>query len=159
METSALVQAILGLIEAHVGYSQQARADVEAALGRVMSRNTEVGAALPLALTGDTKRAEKLAAGLAKNFPLDTGVQRYYLPTTRAAIALVHKNPARTVELLRPMIPYELGAMTNLDPIYLRGQAFLTLHDRAFILGSSQLRVFRLGRVGHRQVIGGFGER
>jgi len=129
METSALVQAILGLIEAHVGYSQQARADVEAALGRVMSRNTEVEAALPLALTGDTKRAEKLAAELAKNFPLDTGVQHYYLPTTRAAITLVHKNPARTVEFLRPMIPYEFGAMTNLDPIYLRGQAFLTLHD------------------------------
>jgi eukaryotic-like serine/threonine-protein kinase len=41
-------------------------------------------AALALARAGDTAGAEKLAAELDKTFPLDTLVQRYWLPTIRA---------------------------------------------------------------------------
>jgi len=148
METSANVQVILGTNEAYVGYSQQARADAEAGVGRVMNRDIEVDAALAFALTSDTRRAEKLAAELAKSFPLDTGVQHYYLPTTRAAIALAHKNPVRAVELLRPVIPYELGAMTGLDPIYLRGQAYVMLHDGTAAAAEFQKIVDHPGIVG-----------
>lgn len=60
-------------------------------------------------MAGDTEQAEKLTAELNKNFPLDTGVQRVWVPMIRAAVALSRKNPAKAIELLRVMSPYELG--------------------------------------------------
>jgi hypothetical protein len=88
-------------------------------------------AALALARAGD-RTAEKLAAELDKTFPLDTLVQRYWLPTIRAAAALQRKDPNRAVELLKLTSTIELGLATNqtkLCPVYLRGEAYLMLRD------------------------------
>ena len=81
----------------------------------------------------DTAGAEKLAAELDKTFPLDTLVQRYWLPTIRAAVALQRKDPNRAIEILRATATIELGQPTQvvvfLCPVYLRGEAYLMLHD------------------------------
>jgi hypothetical protein len=78
-------------------------------------------------------RAEKLAAELDKRFPQDTVVQRYWLPAIRAAVALQRKNPSRAVELLQAASTVELGQPKNVSvflcPVYLRGEAYLMLHD------------------------------
>jgi len=42
----------------------------------------------PPCRAGDTAGTEKLAADLDKSYPLDTLVERYWLPTIRAAVAL-----------------------------------------------------------------------
>jgi predicted Zn-dependent protease len=77
--------------------------------------------------------AERLATELDKTFPLDTLVQRYWLPTIRAGVALERKDPNRAIELLKVASTVELGAPTNLTvflcPVYLRGEAYLMLHD------------------------------
>ena len=86
-------------------------------------------AALALARAGDTAEAEKLAAELDKAFPLDTLVQKYRLPTTRAAVALRRNDPNRAIELLKVANPVELGDTGFLLPIYLRGEAYLMLRD------------------------------
>ena len=90
-------------------------------------------AALALARAGDTAGAEKLAAELHKTSPLDTLVQRYWLPTIRASVALQRKDQNQAVELLKVASPIELGEPTNLTiflcPAYLRGEAYLMLHD------------------------------
>jgi hypothetical protein len=75
-----------------------------------------------------------LAAELDKTFPLDTLVQRYWLPTIRAAVALQRKDPNQAIELLKMASTVELGEITQsttifLCPAYLRGEAFLTLRD------------------------------
>lgn len=49
-------------------------------------------AALALARAGETARAENLAAELGKTFPVDTLVQRYWLPTIRAGVAMERKD-------------------------------------------------------------------
>src|SRR6202158_1911973 len=128
VDTAASFQAFGGLMEAYLGDLQHARADADAALALPATRDAQTAAALALALAGDTEHAEKLAAELNENFPLDTGVQRVWVPTTRAAVALSHKNPAKAIELLRVMSPYELGT-PRLLPIYERGQAYLMLHN------------------------------
>src|ERR1019366_1142548 len=70
-----------------------------------------------------------------KAFPLDTLVQRYWLPTIPAAVALERKDPNRAVEVLKVASTIELsGGPTNgqlvcLCPVYLRGEAYLMLHD------------------------------
>lgn len=126
VDTAASFQAFGGLTEAYLGDLQHARADV--ALPLAANRDAQTAAALALALAGDTEHAEKLAAVLNENFPLDTGVQRMWVPTIRAAVAQSHKNPAKAIELLRVMSPYELGT-PRLLPIYERGQAYLMLHN------------------------------
>jgi hypothetical protein len=78
----------------------------------------------PLARAGDTTTAEKLADELDKTAPLDTLVQRNWLPVIRAAIALQRKE----IELLKTASEIELGE-NRLLPAYLRGEAHLMLHD------------------------------
>ncbi|MGB7554546.1 MAG: hypothetical protein WBM04_09235, partial [Candidatus Korobacteraceae bacterium] len=92
-----------------------------------------VMAALALARGGDITAAEKLAAELDKTFPLDTLVQRYWLPTIRAAVALERKDPHQAVKLLQMASAIELSepaqAIVYLCPVYLRGEAYLMLQD------------------------------
>ena len=89
---------------------------------------------MALAQAGDTASAEKLATELDKDFPVDTLVQRYWLPVIRAAIALQRKDPNRAIELLQPARGIDLAGGTNLKnaslfPVYVRGEAYLMLHD------------------------------
>ena len=128
-ETAAGYQAWAALREAEAGNREQARADAEAATRLAPNRTVRAVAALALARAGDTPAAEKLAAELDRTFPVDTLAQRYYLPTIQAAVALQRKDPNRAIELLEVAIPIELGNGGPLLPAYLRGEAYLMLHD------------------------------
>ena len=132
-ETAATYQAAAALREVESGNREQARADADAAMKLAPNRDVKAMAALALARAGDTAGAEKLVAELDKTFPLDTLVQRYWLPTIRAAVALQCKDPNRAVELLKAASTLELGQTTQatvyLGPVYLRGEAYLMLHN------------------------------
>ena len=131
-EAAATYQVAAALREVE-GNRKQALADAEAAVRLAPNRDVQAMAALALARAGDTAAAENLAAELDKTFPLDTLVQRYWQPTIRAAVALERKDPNRAVELLNLASTVELGQTTNLTvilcPAYLRGEAYLMLHD------------------------------
>jgi eukaryotic-like serine/threonine-protein kinase len=132
-ESAAAYQAAAALREVESGNREQARAEANAALKLAPNRDVRVIAALALARASDTPGAEKLAAELDKKFPLDTLVQRYWLPAIRAGVALERKDPKRAVELLNSASSIELSQPTNLTvslcPVYLRGEAYLMLHD------------------------------
>ena len=132
-DAAAAYQAAAALREVESGNREQARASANAALKLAPNRFVREVAALALARAGDTAGAEKQAAELDKTFPLDMVVQRYWLPTIRGAVALERKDPNRAVELLKVASPIELGMPTNLTiflcPAYLRGEAYLMLHD------------------------------
>jgi predicted Zn-dependent protease len=88
-----------------------------------------------LARVGDTAAAEKIAADLDKTFRLNTLVQRYWLPTIRAAVALQKKDPKRALQLLKMAGNLEFSQPTQvgviLCPAYLRGEAYLLSHEGA----------------------------
>ena len=84
------------------------------------NRDVRAMAALALTRAGDTAGAEKLAAELDKTFPLDTLIQRYWLPTIRAAVALERKDPNRAIELLKVASTIELGSATSSRYTYVR---------------------------------------
>jgi len=116
------------------GNREQALAEARAALKLAPNRDVRAMAALALARAGNTAEAEKLAAELDKSFPLGTLVQRYWLPTIRAAVALERKDPNRAIDLLKVASPIELSALTffgdlTILPAYARGEAWLMLHD------------------------------
>jgi len=132
-ETASAYQAAAALREVESGSGIQARADADAALRLAPNRDVQAMAALALARAGDTAHAEKLATDLNKAFPLDTLVQDYWLPAIRAAVALQHKDPTRAIELLKSASSIELGQPVQVNvflcPVYLRGEAYLMLHD------------------------------
>jgi DNA-binding winged helix-turn-helix (wHTH) protein/tetratricopeptide (TPR) repeat protein len=131
-EAAALYQTAEALREVELGNREQARADADAAVKMAPNRDVQVVAALVLARAGDPA-AENVATELNKAFPLDTLVQRYWLPTIRAALALQRRDPSHAIELLKVAKPIELSQPTNLTvslcPVYLRGEAYLRLHN------------------------------
>jgi DNA-binding winged helix-turn-helix (wHTH) protein/tetratricopeptide (TPR) repeat protein len=131
-EAAALYQTAAALGEVESGNRERARADAYAAVKMAPNRDVRGLAALALARAGDPG-GEKLANELDKDFPLDTLVQRYWMPTIRAAEALERKDPSRAIKLLKVAEDIELSQPTNLTvtlcPVYLRGQAYLMLRD------------------------------
>jgi len=90
----------------------------------------KVWAALTLARTGDVPRARALAEELEKNYPSNTLLKLYWLPTIKAAIELSKGNSSQSLVNLEAAAPYELGQwVANLYPAYVRGQAYLFAHD------------------------------
>jgi DNA-binding winged helix-turn-helix (wHTH) protein/tetratricopeptide (TPR) repeat protein len=115
------------LTQAYVGNPQEARADVAAGQKLTVNRLSEPWAAFALAVAGDVKGADRLTAELNRRWPLDSVVQHYWRPTIDAAIALNNHNAQRAIESLAAMGTYEMSIEGNLDPSYLRGQAYLML--------------------------------
>jgi serine/threonine protein kinase/tetratricopeptide (TPR) repeat protein len=133
-ETAAAYQAESALRDVESGNREQARADANAAVKLAPNREVRAMAALALARAGDAAGAENLADELEKTFPRDTLVQRYWLPTIRAGVALERKDPNQAIELLKVASTIELGSITMgqtifLCPVYVRGEAYLMLHD------------------------------
>ena len=141
-ETAASYQATAALREAVSGNKVQAIASAEAAVKLAPNRDVRGMAALALARAGKRQEAEELTAELDKTFPLNTMVQGYWVPTTRAASALQSQDPNQAVELLKRASAIELGQPTGLTvflcPVYLRGEAYLTLHDGGAAAGEFQ---------------------
>jgi tetratricopeptide (TPR) repeat protein len=132
-ESAATYQAAAALREVESGNIEQARSDAEAALHLAPSRAVQAMTALVLARAGDVAQAQKLADDLDKAFPLDTLIQRYWLPTIRGGVALRSSDPGGAIEKLKAANAIELGqptlATVFLCPAYVRGEAYLTLHD------------------------------
>ena len=135
-ETAAVWQSASALHEALLGNRDQARQRSVAALELASTHDTQILAALVSAHAGDTVTAEKLANEVGKAFPSDTFLHNYWLPAIRALVELERKNPAKAVELLKPALPYEFGTVSSsfcvaapLTPMYIRGEAYLQMHD------------------------------
>ena len=152
-ETAAAYQATAALHEVESGNREQARADADAALKLASNRDVLAMAALVLARAGNRVAAEKMATELDRKFPHDTLVQRYWLPTIGAAVALQRNNPNRAAELLKPAGTIELGLPTQVNiilcPAYLRGEAYLVLHDGKAAAAEFQKFIDHYGLVGN----------
>ena len=130
--------AILEVQEAEVdglfGNLADARQRTVAALELSDGSDVQGIAALVLAMTGDTSRAQSLADDLDERFPRNTLVQDNYLPAANAQLSLDRKDPAKAIQALDTAAPYELGDMDHSNagyPIYFRGQAYLAAHQGA----------------------------
>ena len=138
-ERAALFEIGAALREAFFGNPTAARQGASSALALAKDREVEYGAALALALAGNSSRAQTLADDLEKNFPEDTSVRFSYVPVLRAILAVNRGQPSRAIEVLESAAPYELGTpRSNLQgffgalyPVYVRGQAYLSAHQGA----------------------------
>jgi eukaryotic-like serine/threonine-protein kinase len=103
-------------------------------LARAPGRHVKLFAGLALAIAGDVRRAQELAAQLEQENRSNTVFKLHRLPTLQAAIALRRGNPERALTVLEAARPYELGQpspmpLGTLFVPYLSGQAFLIEHN------------------------------
>jgi tetratricopeptide (TPR) repeat protein len=118
------------LMDAEVsGQPQHVKSTVQSALAGSSAKNVQTLAALALARIGDVQAAQNLAQKLQKQYPLDSKLNGYWLPTIRAAIQLHQRDPQGAIQELTAASRYELGAhdyfFGSLYPVYVRGEAYL----------------------------------
>lgn len=138
-EAAALYLAAAAVAAGFIHKQHEAVQLADAALELSSDRSVEYGAALALALTGDSSRSEQLARDLARRFPEDISVQLSYLPALEAQIAMNRGDVLHALELLGKAGPYDLGMPRSalhanfgaMYPIYIRGEAYLAAHRAA----------------------------
>ena len=130
-ENGAVWQENAALREAAFGnFAEAKRAAAEGLQLSPTSQGVQIEAALALAMSGDTARAQSISSDLNKGLPRDTQVQSLWIPTISAQIAL-NANPAQAIQELQAATPIELGQIgfvaniSCLYPTYIRGEAYL----------------------------------
>jgi hypothetical protein len=132
-----LFQSAAAVREGFFGNAAAARHGANSALALSKERDIAYGAAFGLALAGDSVATQTLADDMEKRLPEDTSVRFNYVPVLRASVALNHHDPGKAIELLRTASSYELGEPPTsfygffgvLYPVYVRGEAYLALHQ------------------------------
>ena len=135
-EQAAIFETRPALWEAFFEDSIEAKQTATNAMALAQNREVNYGAALALALSGDSTQAEKLGNDLEKRYPEDTSVRFSYLPVIRAAVAMHHGEPFKAIDALQVSAPYEMGSprssqtgfFGSLYPVFFRGEALLAAH-------------------------------
>ena len=136
-ERTAVFEAAPAVWNALYNNKPAARKTAEAALATFEGRDDSYAAGFALALSGDPAKAEAIAGKFEKDYPEDTQVQATYIPTLRAIAALDRSDARKAIDLLEANRPYEFGVPPlafnhfygNMYPIYIRGLAYLALHQ------------------------------
>ena len=133
---------------AEAGKVIQARKAEDLALQSKLDRGRRMTLALALARSGRTDEAERLADEVSQEAPLDTAVQRYLVPTVRAAVKLQQHDPDAAIALLRETVQYDLATTDSFDrlyPAYIRGLAYLESGDGRSAVGEFQKLIYNPG--------------
>lgn len=135
-ELAAIWKLNAAIREVEFGNDREARLAVEEGLKLASTRDSQILAGVVLARARDNAGAETIAGNLEKQYPQNTELHHYWLPSIRAAIQLNRQNPSEALKVLEPAVEYELGyprpqveGASLIYPAYLRGQAFLQLHQ------------------------------
>ncbi len=129
------------LQNAEAGKAIQARNSEDEAFQSKLTQGQRMTLALSLARSGRTDEANRIADEVSQESPLDTIVQKYLVPTVRAAVKLQERDPEAAIELLRETVQYDLAYTQSFDylyPAYIRGLAYLESGD-----GRSAAREFQ----------------
>jgi tetratricopeptide (TPR) repeat protein len=137
-EPSAAIAAAEALVEAEVGNSSAAKAQLRASLAMARSRSNLGVVAVAFALAGGTAEAHAAMSEIQRRYPQDTALQSVYLPAADAALKLRVGKPAESIAELQAAKCCELGANFGFLPIYIRGQAYLSAQQ-----GAEAAREFR----------------
>src|SRR5207244_12753946 len=110
IETAAAWRMNAALREAEFDNVPRSRQEIAPALAEGPTRDVSVLAALAFSRIVDINSAERMARDLAERFPLNTAINRYWLPAIYASIEIRRDNLAKALEDLRTTSLYELGS-------------------------------------------------
>lgn len=151
LESAADCLAVAAVREAEIGAAARAHDYISRAFKLAHGRDVLALTALVTASVGDAKQAEIQSAALDKQYPSDTVMQQYWLPTIRAQMDLRQGKPLKAVEALKAAVSIEVAAPTfsvaTLYPAYVRGQAYLAAGEAARAIAEFQKLVDHSGLV------------
>ncbi len=120
--------------DALFGLQAEARHETTLALEISNDPDTRGGAAIAFAMLGDEQKSANLLASVQRDAPENHFIQSLIVAQTRAAQLLQKNQPAEAVNSLEPVRPYEFGTgprAVGVGPVFLRGLAYLKMHDGA----------------------------
>ena len=129
---AALLMAFEANEDGLTGYEAEARERAGEALKLSDARDVGTFAAAVLAMNGDIARSTAIMNELSRRFPENHHLRVVDMPLVEAASALQRNKPEDAVAALEAVRPYELGSGPNgtgFGPNYLRGLAYLKLHE------------------------------
>jgi hypothetical protein len=124
-ESAAQYSAAENLWEAAFGNCHETRATAARTLAMARGRFALSWSALALGLCGEPN-AQSIVDEMAGRFPHSSFANTYWIPMTRAADQLHHRNPAGAIHLLQAASRGETGTYASLWPAYIRGLAYLS---------------------------------
>jgi tetratricopeptide (TPR) repeat protein len=131
-ETAAYTLIVSAEINSEMGRTAVAKQESEEALKYSKNENEmALGISALIAIrAGDEKRARVLFDDLDRKYPLSTFNIGVYSPIIRTMLAISHGSSVTEVtNLMDPARPYELGAVADMLPIYVRGVSYLKVHS------------------------------
>ena len=130
---AGIMYLLEGIGDAQCGYLNEAKQKLNEGLANSQQPEVLRLAAYLSALLGDTAHSTALLDRLTREFP-DNVYQAQYLTPFVRGVQQLPKNPAQTILIFEPLRAYELGSgprADGFDTIYMRGLAYLKLHDGA----------------------------
>ena len=134
-EFAANDEVMCALLEVEVGNTALAGQHIRSALSLAPTRNIKVQAALALARSSHADSARALLRELEANNPANTLIKYYWVPAIKASISIQGGNPRAAISQLTIVAPYELSQPATLNaslymyPAYIRGEAYLAVHE------------------------------
>ena len=131
-EAAAIVLSVSAEINSEMGRTSIAKKESDRALK--LGRNEMVYGlnGLAAARGKDIQRARLLLNQMDGEHPLATFNLGIYSPILRTVIAVSRgTSPAEITHLMEPALPYELGSLADMLPIYVRGTAYLAANAPA----------------------------
>jgi len=133
-ELAAELMALEAYDEASLGYESEARQKASQAVGMSDNPDTRWEAALAYAAAGDTGKSVSLLEGAMRDAPGYHFLQAMIGNEGRAMQQLASNQAAQAVNTLEAVRNYEFGTgprSLGATPVYVRGLAYLKLHDGA----------------------------
>ncbi len=127
-EAAANALAISAEINSEMGRAGWAKKESEGAL-RLGKNEIVLGlAALIASRAGDVKGSLEFLDELDHEYPLSTFNIGLYSPMARTTLAVARgSSTAEITNLMEPALPYELGNVADMLPIYVRGNSYLQI--------------------------------
>jgi eukaryotic-like serine/threonine-protein kinase len=137
-----------GFASAEALFGEYGEARKHAALSSALfhSRANLETVALAMALSGDTRQAQKIIDELKSKHPSDTVLQQIMVPLVKAANDISQDHPEKAIVALEPARRYEAGAYYGFSIVYLRGLAHLKNHQQTEAIADFQ------GIIDHRGI-------
>jgi eukaryotic-like serine/threonine-protein kinase len=125
-EEAANMLATSAEINSEMGRTALAQKESEEAVRLGKSQIVLGLAALIASRAGNEKRSRELLDELDHDYPLSTFNMGLYSPMARTTLAVARGSSVPEISnLMEPVLPYELGQIADLVPIYVRGNSYL----------------------------------
>jgi len=150
-DVAAQLLALQAYDEAQLGYETDAKQKAAEALAMSNDPDMRSGAALAYASAGDAAKSSTLLESAMRDAPNDRFIQTMIAVEGRAMQQLARNQAAEAVNMLEAIRGYEFGTgprSVGCTPAFVRGLAYLKLHDGAGAAAEFERILIHRGAVG-----------